>query len=256
MPQLQGKRALVTGSSSGIGQAIAIGYAQEGADVVVHYNREQGPADEVVKQIQALGRRSAAFQADVSKVAACQQLVANAVQTLGGLDILVCSAGLEIREPFTEVSEEHFDLVLDVNLKGTYFTAQAAAQQMIKQGQGGRLINISSIHEDIAFLNYSTYCAAKGGLRMLTREACQELAPHNITINNIAPGAVATPINTRTLQNSALLDELKQVIPMGRLAQPDEIVGVAVFLASDGAGYVTGSTYYVDGGMSRWNRGL
>jgi len=256
MPQLQGKRALVTGSSSGIGQAIALGYAQEGADVVVHYNREEGPADEVVKQIQALGRRSAAFQADVSKVAACQQLVANAVNTLGGLDILVCSAGLEIREPFTEVTEEHFDLVIDVNLKGTYFTVQAAVQQMIKKGQGGRLINISSIHEDIAFLNYSTYCAAKGGLRMFTREACQELAPHNITINNIAPGAVATPINTRTLQSSTLLDELKQVIPMGRLAEPAEVVGVAVFLASDGAGYVTGSTYYVDGGMSRWNRGL
>ncbi len=256
MPQLQGKRALVTGSSSGIGQAIAIGYAKEGADVVVHYNREQGPADEVVKQIQALGRRSAAFQADVSKVAACQQLVANAIQTLGGIDILVNSAGLEIREPFTEVTEAHFDLVMDVNLKGTYFTTQAAAQQMIKQGQGGRLINISSIHEDIAFLNYSTYCAAKGGLRMLTREACQELAPHNITINNIAPGAVATPINTRTLESSALLDELKQVIPMGRLAEPEEVVGVAVFLASDGAGYVTGSTYFVDGGMSNWNRGL
>jgi len=256
VPQLQGKRALVTGSSSGIGQAIAIGYAKEGADVVVHYNREQGPADEVVKQIQALGRRSAAFQADVSKVAACQQLVANAIQTLGGIDILVNSAGLEIREPFTEVTEAHFDLVMDVNLKGTYFTTQAAAQQMIKQGQGGRLINISSIHEDIAFLNYSTYCAAKGGLRMLTREACQELAPHNITINNIAPGAVATPINTRTLESSALLDELKQVIPMGRLAEPEEVVGVAVFLASDGAGYVTGSTYFVDGGMSNWNRGL
>jgi glucose 1-dehydrogenase len=256
MPQLQGKRALVTGSSSGIGQAIAIGYAKEGADVVVHYNREQGPADEVVKQIQALGRRSAAFQADVSKVAACQQLVANAIQTLGGLDILVNSAGLEIREPFTEVTEAHFDLVIDVNLKGTYFTTQAAAQQMIKQGQGGRLINISSIHEDIAFLNYSTYCAAKGGLRMLTREACQELAPHNITINNIAPGAVATPINTRTLESTTLLDELKQLIPMGRLAEPEEVVGVAVFLASDGAGYVTGSTYFVDGGMSNWNRGL
>jgi glucose 1-dehydrogenase len=256
MPQLQGKRALVTGSSSGIGQAIALGYAKEGADVVVHYNREQGPADEVVKQIQALGRRSAAFQADVSKVAACQQLVANAVQTIGGIDILVCSAGLEIREPFTEVSEAHFDLVIDVNLKGTYFTVQAAVQQMIKQGQGGRVINISSIHEDIAFLNYSTYCAAKGGLRMFTREACQELAPQKITINNIAPGAVATPINTRTLESSTLLDELKQVIPMGRLAEPDEVVGVAVFLASDGAGYVTGSTYYVDGGMSRWNRGL
>ncbi|MGH2584235.1 MAG: SDR family NAD(P)-dependent oxidoreductase [Dehalococcoidia bacterium] len=254
--RLQGKAALVTGSSSGIGRAIALAFGQEGADVVVHYNRDQAAADEVVQQLQKMGRKSAAFGADVSQVAAVQTLIGQAVQSLGKLDILVCSAGLEIRQPFLEVTEEHYDLVLDVNLKGTYFAAQAAANQMVKQGGGGRLINISSIHEDVAFLNYSTYCLSKGGVRMFARTASQELAPHGITINNIAPGAVATPINTRTLQNTDLLNELKAVIPLGRLATPEEVAGVAIYLASDEAAYVTGSTYFMDGGMTNWNKGL
>lgn len=254
--QLQGKAALVTGSSSGIGQAIALAFAQEGADVVVHYNRDQTSADAVVQQIQKLGRKSAAFGANVAEVAAVKTLIDQAVQALGKLDILVSSAGLEIREPFLEVTEEHYDLVLDVNLKGSFFAAQFAAQQMVKQGTGGRIVNISSIHEDVAFLNYSPYALSKGGIRMFARTACQELAPHGITINNIAPGAVATPINTRTLQNTALLDELKSIIPLGRLATPEEVAGVAVYLASDAAAYVTGSTYYMDGGMTNWNKGL
>jgi glucose 1-dehydrogenase len=127
---------------------------------------------------------------------------------------------------------------------------------MVQQGKGGRLINISSIHEDVAFLNYSSYCASKGGVRMLARTLAQELAPHGITINNIAPGAVATPINTRTLDNSQLLEQLKEVIPLGRLAEPDEVAGIAVYLASDEAAYVTGSTYYIEGGKTRWNKGL
>ncbi|MGE0544819.1 MAG: SDR family NAD(P)-dependent oxidoreductase [Dehalococcoidia bacterium] len=254
--QLQGKAALVTGSSSGIGQAIALAFAQEGADVVVHYNRDKTSADQVVQQIQKMGRKSAAFGADVAQVAAVQTLINQSVQALGKLDILVCSAGLEIREPFLEVTEEHYDLVLDVNLKGTYFAAQAAAQQMVKQGTGGRIVNISSIHEDVAFLNYSPYALSKGGVRMFARTACQELAPHGITINNIAPGAVATPINTRTLESSALLDELKSIIPLGRLATPEEVASVAIYLASDAAAYVTGSTYYMDGGMTNWNKGL
>ncbi|MGH2602368.1 MAG: SDR family NAD(P)-dependent oxidoreductase [Dehalococcoidia bacterium] len=254
--RLQGKAALVTGSSSGIGRAIALAFGQEGADVVVHYNRDQAAADEVVQQLQKMGRKSAAFGADVSQVAAVQTLIGQAVQSLGKLDILVCSAGLEIRQPFLEVTEEHYDLVLDVNLKGTYFAAQAAANQMVKQGGGGRLINISSIHEDVAFLNYSTYCLSKGGVRMFSRTASQELASHGITLNNIAPGAVATPINTRTLQNTDLLNELKAVIPLGRLATPEEVAGVAIYLASDEAAYVTGSTYFMDGGMTNWNKGL
>ncbi len=254
--RLQGKNALVTGASSGIGRAIALAFGKEGANVAVNYRRQADEANEVAQEIQKLGQKSVALQADVSVVADVQQLVAKTVEAFGRLDVLVCSAGLEIREPFLEVSEQHYDTVLDVNLKGTFFACQAAAQQMVKQGGGGRLINISSIHEDVAFLHYSTYCASKGGVRMLTREVSQELAPHGITITNIAPGAVATPINTRTLTDPQLLDDLKELIPLGRLATPDEVAAVALFLASDESSYVTGCTYYVDGGMSRWNKGL
>ncbi|HLH23797.1 MAG TPA: SDR family oxidoreductase [Chloroflexota bacterium] len=253
---LEGKRALITGSSGGIGRAIAEAFGQAGADVAVHYHRDQTEAEELVAGLQKLGRRAVALQADAASVASVQALVAQTVQALGGLDVLVCSAGLEIREPFLQVSEAHYDLVLNVNLKGAYFCAQAAAQQMVKQGRGGRLINISSIHEDVAFLNYSSYCLSKGGMRMFARTVCQELAPYNITINNIAPGAIATPINERTLESSQLLDELRSVIPLGRLGTPAEVAAVAVFLASDEASYVTGCTYYVDGGMTRWNKGL
>jgi glucose 1-dehydrogenase len=254
--RLQGKNALITGGSSGIGRAIALAFGKEGANVAVNYRRQADEANAVAAELQKLGRKSVALQADVSAVADVQQLVAKTVEAFGGLDVLVCSAGLEIQEPFLEVSEAHYNTVIDVNLKGTFFACQAAAQQMVKQGRGGRLINISSIHEDIAFLKYSTYCASKGGVRMLTRTVSQELAPHGITITNIAPGAVATPINTKTLENPQLLDSLKELIPLGRLATPDEVAAVAVFLASDESSYVTGCTYYVDGAMSRWNKGL
>jgi glucose 1-dehydrogenase len=254
--RLQGTRALVTGSSSGIGRAIALAFGPEGADVVVHYNKEATAAQEVVQALEKLGRKSAAFAANAAEAGSMSGLVDNAVKTLGGLDILVNSAGLEIREPFLEVTEAHYDLVLDVNLKGTFFACQAAAKQMKQQGKGGRLINISSIHEDVAFLGYCTYPMSKGGMRMMTRTVCQEIAGDGITINNIAPGAIATPINTRTLDTSSLLTELEAIIPLGRLGTPEEVASLAVFLASDEASYVTGSTYYVDGGMTRWNKGL
>ncbi len=188
--------------------------------------------------------------------AEAEGLVRDAHAALGRLDILVNNAGVEIREPFVEVSEQHYDLVLGVNLKGAFFAAQAAAKLMIAAGHGGRIVNVSSIHEDIAFLQYATYTASKGGMRMLTRTICQELAPHGITVNDIAPGAIATPINKRTLGDGDLLHALQEVIPSGRLGEPDEVAGVAVFLASDEAAYVSGSTYYIDGGMARWNKGL
>ena len=197
-----------------------------------------------------------ALGANVGVAAEAEKLVRDAHAALGGLDILVNNAGVEIREPFVDVSEAHFDLVLGVNLKGAFFAAQAAAKLMIAAGGGGRIVNVSSIHEDIAFLEYATYATSKGGMRMLTRTICQELAPHGITVNNVAPGAIATPINKRTLGDGELLHALQDVIPSGRLGDPDEVAGVAVFLASDEAAYVTGSTYYIDGGMARWNKGL
>ena len=254
--RLQGKAALVTGSSSGIGEAIALRFAREGADVAVHFHREEDEARRVAAEIEKLGRKSAALGANVGVAAEAEKLVRDAHAALGRLDILVNNAGVEIREPFVDVSEEHFDLVLGINLKGAFFAAQAAAKLMIDAGRGGRIVNVSSIHEDIAFLQYATYAASKGGVRMFTRTVCQELAPHGITVNDIAPGAIATPINKRTLGDGDLLHALQEVIPAGRLGDPDEVASVAVFLASDEAAYVTGSTYYVDGGMARWNKGL
>jgi len=254
--RLAGKCALVTGSSSGIGRAIAEVFAREGADVVVHYNHEKDEADEVVAELENLGRRSMAVQADIGSLGEAQRLVDVAVDALGRLDILVNNAGVEIRGPFAEVTEAQFDLVLGVNLKGAFFAAQAAARHMIERGGGGRIINVTSIHEDVAFLEFATYAASKGGMRMFMRAVCQELAPHGITVNDIAPGAIATPINKRTLGDGELLKQLQAVIPAGRLGEPEEVAAVAVFLASDEAAYVTGSTYCVDGGMSRWNKGL
>ena len=254
--RLKGKTALVTGSSSGIGRAIALRFAREGADVAVHYNREADEARAAAAEIEALGRRSVALGANVGDVAEAQGLVAAAIEALGHLDILVNNAGVEIREPFLDVSEAHYDLVLDVNLKGAFFAAQAAARHMVERGVGGRIVNVSSIHEDVAFVRYAPYTASKGGMRMVTRTICQELASHGITVNDIAPGAVATPINKRTLGDGDLLHELQGVIPAGRLGEPDEIAGLAVFLASDEAAYITGSTYVIDGGMSHFNRGL
>jgi glucose 1-dehydrogenase len=254
--RLEGKTALVTGSSSGIGEAIALRFAREGADVAVHYHREEDSARAVVAQIQGLGRRAVALGADTGVMAEAAGLVTSATAALGRLDILVNNAGVEIREPFLEVSEEHYDLVLDVNLKGAFFAAQAAARHMVQRGGGGRIINLSSIHEDVAFLHYATYTTSKGGLRMLTRTVCQELAPHGITVNDIAPGAIATPINRRTLGDGDLLQELQGVIPAGRLGEPDEVATLAVFLASDEAAYITGATYVIDGGMTHFNKGL
>ena len=254
--RLKGKAALVTGSSSGIGEAIALRFAREGADVAVHYHHGADSARAVTAVIEKLGRKAVALGANVGEAQAAEGLVRDAHDALGRLDILVNNAGVEVREPFVEVSEQHYDLVLGVNLKGAFFAAQAAAKLMIAAGGGGRIVNVSSVHEDIAFLEYTTYAASKGGMRMFTRTVCQELAPHGITVNDIAPGAIATPINKRTLGDGELLHALQDVIPAGRLGDPDEVASVAVFLASDEAAYVTGSTYYIDGGMSRWNKGL
>jgi glucose 1-dehydrogenase len=254
--RLEGKAALVTGSSSGIGEAIALRFAREGADVAVHYHREEDEARSVAAQIEQLGRKSVVLGANVGDAQAAAGLVREAHAALGRLDILVNNAGVEIREPFLEVSEAHYDLVLGINLKGAFFAAQAAAKLMKEAGRGGRILNVSSIHEDVAFLHYTTYTTSKGGMRMFTRTVCQELAPLGITVNNIAPGAIATPINKRTLGDGELLHELQAVIPGGRLGEPDEVASVAVFLASDEAAYVTGSTYYIDGGMTYFNKGL
>ncbi len=244
--QLAGKVALVTGSSLGIGEEIARAFGREGAKVTIDYHTHREPAE---KLCQELGEGNAiAVQADVSQIADINKLIDQTVKTFGRLDILVNNAGIEQPTPFLDVTEEQWDRQLAVDLKGPFFMAQAAARQMVKQGKG-RIINISSVHEDLPMPGNAPYCAAKGGLRMLTRTLADELAPHHITIVNIGPGAIATPINKKTLEDPQKMKTLLGSIPLGRVGQPEDVAGLAVWLASDAADYVTGTTYFIDGGL-------
>lgn len=254
--RLQGKRAIVTGSDQGIGRAIALRFAREGALVAINYRHNEQGGNEVKAQIEGAGGRAIVVGADVSTAAGAQQLIGEAIGAFGGLDVLVNNAGIEIQRPFLEITEDDWDAVIAVNLKGPFLCTQLAARQMQGQGKGGRIVNISSVHEDLPMPGNSPYCAAKGGLRMLTRTLCNELGPHGITINNIGPGAVATPINKGTLGDPEKMAALNSGIPLGRIAQPDEIAGVAVYLASDEAAYVTGTTYFIDGGLMQHALGL
>jgi glucose 1-dehydrogenase len=248
--RLTGKVALVTGSSQGIGRGIATRFAQEGADVVINYNRTPGGAQEVLREVEAAGRRGLIVQADMGNTSDIRKLIATAVEHFGRLDILVNNAGVETHAPFWEVKEEDYDKVLNINLKGVFFTTQAMVQHLIQTKRQGKIINISSVHEELPFPNFTAYCASKGGLKMFTRNLAVELGPLGITINSIAPGAIETPINTKLLNDPKKLDSLLGQIPLARLGKPQDVAGVAVFLASDDADYVTGSTYYVDGGLT------
>jgi glucose 1-dehydrogenase len=248
--RLNGIRALVTGSSKGIGRGVALRLAQEGADVAVNYNSDARGGEEAVAEITALGRRAVALKGDVGHIADVRTLVAESAKALGGLDVLVNNAGIERHASFWEVTEADYDAVLDVNLKGVFFATQAFVQYCRGLGQPGRIVNISSVHEEVAFPNFAAYCAAKGGLRMLARTLAVELGPLGITINNIAPGAIETPINAKLLNDPVKLASLTAQIPLGRLGRPDDVSGLAVFLASPESAYVTGSTCVVDGGLS------
>ena len=250
--RLTGKVAAVTGGDQGIGRAIAERLAQEGADVAICYRKNKKGADEVVERITASKRRGAAFQADVGEVPAGQRFIEEAILTLGKVDILVNNAGLEKRADFWDVMEDDFDAVLNVNLKGVFFVTQAVVRHLRQTGRPGKIINISSVHEELPFPHFASYCASKGGIKMLTRNLAIELAPNKITINSIAPGAIETPINTKLLNDPVKLKELLENIPLGRLGKPEDVAGMASFLASEEADYMTGSTFFVDGGLL-WN---
>ena len=249
--QLEGKIAAVTGASSGIGQEIALALGKEGAAVVVGYRSNPDGAQDTIDQIKGVGGKAVAVQADVSDPESVKGFVSKAADELGRLDVMVNNAGMEEKHPFLEMPFDVWQKVISVNLTGVWLGCQEAAKQMVSQGDGGRIINISSVHEDLPMLTNAPYCAAKGGVRMLMRTIAVELAPHKITVNNIAPGAVATSINKETLGDEDLMEELLSEIPLGRMAEPEEIGGMAVYLASDVASYVTGSTFFIDGGMIR-----
>jgi len=249
--RLAGKVAVVTGSGSGIGQAIAERLAQEGADLVVDYRDHVEQAQATVDKITAAGGKSVMVHADVSNLADCTNLIEQAWQQLGSCDILVNNAGIEKGADFWDVTEADYDAVLNVNLKGAFFLTQAFVRKLRDAKKPGRVINISSVHEDMVFPHFSTYCASKGAMRMLMRDLAVELGPLSITVNNIAPGAINTPINTSLLANKPKLDALLANIPLGRLGKPEEVAGVAAFLASEDGAYVTGSTYFLDGGLIR-----
>jgi glucose 1-dehydrogenase len=249
--RLQGKVAIVTGGARGIGEGIAVRFAKEGAAVVIDYIGEPDAANAAVAQIQSFGGKVIAVRADVSDPGQVANLIAESVKAFGKLDIVVNNAGIETKHDFVDFPLEEVRKIIDVNLIGPLMVAQVAARQMIQQGHGGRIINISSVHEDLPMPTNAPYCASKGGLRMLTRTIAVELAKHKITVNNIGPGAIYTAIDADIQAQPELEKLLMAEIPLNRWGQPGEVAGLALYLASDEASYVTGSTYFIDGGMLR-----
>jgi glucose 1-dehydrogenase len=245
---LSGKVAIVTGAGSGIGYAAAARLGEAGAAVCVGYLGYEDDARALAERLP----KAIAVKADVSRAAEVADMVEQTRRQLGGVDVLVNNAAIEKRAPFLDIDEASWDQTLDVDLKGSFLCAQAAGRVMRDSGRGGSIVNISSVHEDLPFLGFTPYCAAKGGLRMLMRNMALELAPYRIRVNNVAPGPIATPINEPTMNNPEKLARLKGIIPLGRVGKPEEVAEVALFLASDASSYVTGSTYYVDGGMIRY----
>jgi len=253
---LANKVAIVTGGDSGIGHAISVGLAREGAAVTINYHRDQAAAEETLRHVQQEGGKGQVIQADVSSPADIQKLIDETVQAFGRLDVMVNNAGMETRTSLLDTTERQFDLVIGVDLKSAFFGTQMAARQMIKQGSGGHIINISSVHEDWPMPGNIAYCCAKGGVRMLTRTAGVELGPKGITVVNVGPGAVDTPIDAKTLADPAQKAKLDAAIPIGHVAEPNEIANLVVWLASDQARYGTATTYFIDGGIMQGSVGL
>jgi len=253
---LNGKSIVVTGGNSGIGEAIVLTAAAEGANVVIDYVAHPEETTALIAKVEAAGGNAIGVQADVSTVDDLTKMIQAAVDTYGRLDVLVNNAGIETRTSLLDTTEADFDRVMSVNLKSTFFGTQAAAKQFISQGTGGLVLNISSVHEEWPMPGNIAYCVSKGGIRMLTRTAGVELGPHDVRVVNIAPGAVATPINTSTMDSPDKMKTLDAAIPLGRMADSSEIADVVVFLASGKARYMTASTVVIDGGIMQGSVGL
>jgi len=249
--KLADKVAIVTGGDTGIGKAISIALAQEGAKVVIDYHGDRKPAEELVANIQGVGGKAIAVPADVSKPDEVAELVREAAHAFGGLDIMVNNAGIEEKHPFIEMPFDVFNKVLAVNLAGVWLCSQAAAKHMVQQKRGGRIINVSSVHEELAMPTNAPYCAAKGGVKMLMRTIAVELAQYDITVNDVCPGAVDTPMDEKLEENPEKYRALLSEIPLRRMAKPEEIAELCVYLASDAGGYITGASFIIDGGMTK-----
>jgi glucose 1-dehydrogenase len=235
---------------------VVLALAEQGAKVVIDYVADEAATEELERKIASLGEEAVGIEADVSKIEDLQRMIDTAVSSYGRLDVMVNNAGIETRTSVLDTTEGQFEKVIAVNLKSAFFGTQLAAKQMIAQGGGGRIINMTSVHEDWPMPGNTPYCLSKGGMRMLTRTAGVELAPHNICVVGVGPGAVNTPINAQTINDPAALAKLNSAIPIGRMAEPDEIASVVAFLAGDGASYITATTIFADGGLMQSSPGL
>ncbi|UBF29322.1 glucose 1-dehydrogenase [Kovacikia minuta CCNUW1] len=253
MTKLAGKVAIVTGSSGGIGQGIAERLAQDGASVVIDYHTHPQGAEETLSVVESAGSKGLIVQADLSVVSDIQKLVSATIDHFGKVDVLVNNAGMDGKnKDFWDLTEADFDAVINLNLKGTFFATQMVVKHFIDTKRAGKIINISSVHEELPFPHFAPYCVSKGGIKMMMRDLAIELGPLGITINNIAPGAIETPINTALLNDPEKLSALLKNIPLGRLGKPSDIAPLVSFLASSDADYMTGTTFFVDGGLL-WN---
>jgi glucose 1-dehydrogenase len=252
---LVGQKALVTGANSGIGRAVAVALGEAGADVVVNF--VTGDAAEVVQRIQACGVQAYAHQADVSREDEVQQMFAAMIERFGTIDVLVANAGLQRDAPFAHMTLEQWNTVLGVNLTGQFLCAREAVREFLRRGvvaavssAAGKIICMSSVHQEIPWAGHADYATSKGGIMMMMRSLAQEVAPHHIRVNAIAPGAIRTPINTSAWSTPAAYSSLMELVPYRRIGEPEDIARAAVWLASDDSDYVVGTTLFVDGGMT------
>ena len=254
---LEGQPALVTGANSGIGRAAALGLAAAGADVVVNYVTNPNAADDVAHQIEAMGRRALTIKADVSREDEVVAMFAKAIDHFKTLHIVCSNAGLQRDSPFDQMTLEQWNTVIGVNLTGQFLCTREATREFKRRGviddvsvAAGKIICMSSVHQEIPWAGHANYAASKGGVMLLMKSIAQELAPHRIRVNSIAPGAIRTPINTAAWSTPEAYRDLMTLVPYKRIGEPDDIARAAVWLASDAADYVTGATLFVDGGMT------